>query len=84
MLVRYLAVARRYASKTSRYVVRVPTVTGKRTRKFFDKREDAEVFAEQARKQVHLYRVKAFDIDDSLRLMAVECADAQALRKNHW
>ncbi len=66
---------RRYKhSKTSKYVVDGLRINGKRRRKFFAIRQEADIYAESKNIELQNDGLKAIAIPDSLRDMAAECA----------
>jgi integrase len=70
-----LTVKRYKHSDTSRFVVDGLRINGKRVRSFFPTRREAETFAAQKQIQLENLGLRALEMPDALRVMAIECAD---------
>ena len=68
-----LRIERYKHSSTSRFVIEGLRVNGKRVRKFFKSKVEAETYLQQKRVQIDNEGIKALQMHDSLRIEAVNC-----------
>jgi len=70
-----LSVKRYKHSDKSRFVVDGLRINGKRVRRFFATRQEADTFAGQKQIQLENLGLRALEMPDGLRVMAIECAE---------